>query len=228
MRKEDVREDSFVKLEERVIKAYYRSPRNFYIGAAVVVAAIVAVVVIATNKPKPNADANSRFDGAILMLNAPDHPDTAQAIQWLTDLARLYPGNPMGKRANYYLGMIYYVQQKYDEARHGFETFYGGDKSDPILSPAALTGIADCYEQQGNISAAAGAFAAAYRRYPKWKLSNVVAEGAGRCYIQLKQYKQAADIYGRYLKDNAKLVPPPVLDEVKMHLGYAQALAGQH
>jgi TolA-binding protein len=127
----------------------------------------------------------------------------------------------MGKRAAFHLGTIYYNQQKYDDARRQFERFANGVKNDPILSPAAWMGVGNCYEAQGTFDKAAGAYATALNRYPKWTLADQAALSAGRCY-RLKGMLAAAEaVYAKFLKANPKATSE-VLNEVKMQLAYVR------
>jgi len=221
MRKEDLREDAFQGFVTRVVKAYYHSPRNFLIGAAAVVAAIVVIVLLVTNKPKPNPQPAIMFDEAVLILQDQQRPDTASAEQLLTELSRRYSSNPMGKRAAFHLGNIYYNQQKYDDARRQYEKFANGMKNDPILSPAAWMGVGNCYEVQGTFDKAAGAYATAFNRYPKWALADQAALSAGRCYRMKGMLTAAEGVYAEYLKANPKATPE-VLNEVKLQLAYVR------
>jgi TolA-binding protein len=223
MRREDVKEDAFQHFVTGVIKAYYRSPRNFYIGGVALVAAIVAIVFVTTHKPKPNPQPAIMFDEAMLILSDQQRPDTANAEQVLTELSRRYSSNPLGKRASYYLGEVYYNQQKYDDARRQYEKFATGVKNDPILSPAAWMGIGNCFEALGTLDKAAEAYAAAFRKYPKWALADQAVLSAGRCYRQKGQMKEAEAIYSAYVKANPK-APNDVLNEVKLQLSYVQTM----
>jgi len=225
MRKEDIREDRFQEIVTSVIKAYYRSPRNFYIGAGVVVVAIAAVIILLSNKPKPDPQPNIMFDEAILLMSDQQRPDTASAEQLLNELTRRYPSHAMGLRGSYYLGGIYYSQRKFDEARRAFEKFASGERSDPLLTPAALMGVGNCYEEAGDLDRAADAYAAAYRSNPKWALADQAVLAAGRCYQQKNRLSTAADLYSHYLKANPK-APNDVLNEVKMQLAYVRTLSG--
>jgi TolA-binding protein len=223
MRREDVKEDAFQKLVTSVIKAYYRSPRNFAIGGVALAAVIVAIVFTATHKPKPNPQPAIMFDEAMLILSDQQHPDTSNAEQVLTELSRRYASTPLGKRASYYLGDIYYNEQKYDDARRQFERFATGVKNDPILSPAAWMGVGNCYEAQGTLDKAAEAYATAFRKYPKWALADQAALSAGRCYRQKGQLKEAEAIYSAYVKANSKAATD-VLNEVKLQLAYVRTM----
>jgi tetratricopeptide (TPR) repeat protein len=224
MRREDTKEDAFQEFVTKVIKAYYRSPRNFYVGGAAVIAAIVAIVVLVSNKPKPNPQPNIMLDEAILVLSDQQRPDTNSAEQILTELARRFPSDATGKRANYYLGNIYFNQKKFDDARRAFERFASSEKNDPLLSPAALMGVGNCHEELGNLDKAAEAYAAAFNNYPKWVLADQAALAAGRCLRQKNRLREAAAIYSRYLRENAK-AQPDILNEVKLQLAYVKALA---
>jgi tetratricopeptide (TPR) repeat protein len=226
MRREDLKEDQFQQFLTKVIKAYYRSPRNFYIGAGAVVAAIVVIVMLLSNKPKPNPQPNIMLDEAVLILQDQQRPDTASAEQMLTELSRRYSSNPMGKRGAFYLGNIYYNQQKYDDARRQFEKFATGVKNDPILSPAAWMGIGNCYEALGTFDKAAEAYATALNRYPKWALADQAALSAGRCFRLKGKYGQAEAVYAKYLKLNPKATTE-ILNEVKLQLAYVRTLQEQ-
>jgi TolA-binding protein len=223
MRKEDVKEDRFQVFITKVVRAYYHSPRNFYIGGGVLIAAIVAVVLVLSNKPQPNPQPNIMFDEAILMLQDQRQPDTNSVVQLFTDLSRRFPSNALGIRASYYLGSIFYVQTKFDEARRAFEKFYAGDKKDPLLSPAALMGIGNCYEEQGQLDKAAEAYASAYKKYPKWALADQAVLAAGRCWRQKNRFRDAEALYAQFLKENPKALPD-VLSEIKLQLAYFRAL----
>lgn len=222
MRREDVKEDRFQELVTRVAKAYYRSPRNFVIGAVVAVAAVVAIVLLLSSKPKPNPQPAIMFDEAVLILQDPQRPDTAGAEQVLSELARRFSGTALGKRASYYLGAIYCNQGKYDDARRAFEKFTAV-RNDPILSPAAWMGIGNCYEAQGNLDKAAAAYAAASSRYPKWPLADQAALSAGRCFRLRGKLGEAEAVYARYLKTHPK-APNDVLNEVKLQLAYVRQM----
>jgi TolA-binding protein len=225
MRKEDVREDQFQSLVTKVIKAYYRSPRNFQIGAGVVVVAIAAAIILLSNKPKPDPQPNILFDEAVLLLSDQQRPDTASAEQILTELTRRYPGHALGLRGSYYQGCIYFQQRKFDEARRAFDKFAAGVKNDPLLTPAAHMGIGNCYEETGDLSRAADAYAGAYRSNPKWTLADQAVLAAGRCYTQKNRLSAAADLYDQYIRANPKAAPD-VLNEVKIQLAYVRTLAG--
>ncbi|MEO0108518.1 MAG: tetratricopeptide repeat protein [candidate division WOR-3 bacterium] len=224
MRKEDIKEDRFQELVTSVIRAYYRSPRNFYIGGAVVVAAIVAIVVLVSNKPKPDPQPRVLLDEAVLILEDQQRPDTNTAEQVLTELTRRYPADPMGLRANFYLGNINYNRGKFEDARRFFEKFAAGEKRDPLLSAAALMGVGNCYEELGNVGKAAEAYSAAYYRHPKWPLADQAVLAAGRTLRQANRLRQAEAIYRAYIKANPK-APSDIVNDVKMQLAYVQTLA---
>jgi tetratricopeptide (TPR) repeat protein len=222
--RKDTGEDRFQEFITSVLKAYYRQPRNFYIGGGVLVAVIVAIVLLVSNKPQQNVQPNIMFDEGILSLEVQQPPDTNSAEQILGELARRFPSNPLGARANYYLGNINYSRQKFEEARRYYEKFYGVDKKDPLLSPAALMGIGNCYEELGDLSKAADAYASAFNNYPKWVLADQAVLAAGRCLRQKNRFGDAAALFEKYLRANPNAASD-VLTEVKMQLAYVKTLA---
>lgn len=222
MRKEDIQEDRFQQFVTSVIKAYYRSPRNFQIGGVAVVAVIVAIIVLVSNKPRYNPEPNVLLDEAILTMQQ-QQPDTAGVEQLLTELDRRYGSDPAGRKGSYYLGILYFHQAKYDDALREFEKFYAGTKNDPNLSPASLMAIGNCYEEQVNLDRAAAAYASTYRHYPKWKLAGQAVLAAGRCYRQKGMYGPAEALYNSYIKANPK-ADQDVLNQVRLELALVTTL----
>jgi TolA-binding protein len=220
VKKEDLKEDSFQVFIEKTVEAYYRDPKRFWIGGAVIIAVIIGGILLLQNRPKStvNAQAEVAFTQAVGIYST---GDMAQAEPAMKDVASRYGRDFVGAKAHYYLGNIYYGQSKFAEAKVEFGLFLGRVKKDPLLSPAAQMGIGNCEEQLGNNLPAAQAYEAAAKRWPKSPLAFEAQMASARCYRNAASYDKAQAIYEKLLKD--KEIGPKG-EEVKTQLAYVQAL----
>ncbi len=207
--KEDLKEDRFQEFVEKAIAAYYREPRRFWIGAAVILAAAVALILLLQGERKGvNPEAELRFTEAVGIYSV---GNLQQAEPVFSELAARYGREHVGKKAHYYLGNIYFHTQRYAEAKAEFGRFLAKVKNDPLLSPAAQMGIGDCEVQLNNLTAAAAAYGRVRQRWPKSPLVFEAEMAAARAYRAAGALDKAEAIYRRLLDDkpvgeNAELV----------------------
>jgi TolA-binding protein len=220
VRKEDLKEDRFQTLVERFMTAYYRDRQKFWIGGAVAVAAIVGVILLAQSRGGggANPQAEVAFTQAVGVFST---GDMAQSEQQFKEIVTRYGRTHVGAKSRYYLGNVYFNTGRYPEAKQEFAAFLARTKKDPVLSPAAQLGLANCDEQLGNNAAAAQAYEAAAKGWPKSPLAMDAWLAAARCYRNAGAYDKAADIYERLLKDKPTGEKG---EEVKSQLAYAKAL----
>jgi TolA-binding protein len=217
--KEDLKEDRFQVLVEKAIAAYYRDRQKFWIGAGVVVAAIVGVILLVQNSSKGvNTQAQIGFTQA---LGVYTQGNMEQAEQAFKDVAGRFGRDYVGAKARYYLGNVYYNTQRYAEAKAEFSKFLGRVKKDPLLSPAAQMGIANCEEQLGNLAAAAQSYETVHKKYPKSPLAFEAMMSAARCYRNANALDKAEAVYERLLKDKPEGEKG---DDVKSGLAAVKAL----
>ncbi len=220
VRKEDLKEDRFQLFVERVITAYYKDRQKFWIGAGVAVAVIIGAILLLQNRSGGgvNPQAEVMFTQALGIYST---GDMTQAEAAMKEVAGRFGRDFVGAKARYYLGNIYYSQGKYGEAKQEFGRFLSRVKKDPLLSPAAQFGIGNCEEQLGNSQAAARAYEAVAKRWPKSPLAFDAWMAAARVYRNAGSYAQAQQIYERLLKDKGI---GPKGEEVKTQLAFVQAL----
>lgn len=222
--KEDLKEDRFQEAIEKVAAAYYRDRKRFWIGGAVVLVAIIGLILLIQNRGRPAENAQAEFmltEATVSYMQG----DLSRAEEGFKELTRRYPGDYAGVKAHYYLGNVYYMseQPKLEEAKREFATFLKKAPNDPVLSPAAQVGIANCEEQAGNSAAAAAAYEVAARKWPKSALAFEALMAAGRCYRNAGQLDHAEKAYRRLL-DLDKLEPSGRADDVRIELAHVQAL----
>ncbi|MEO0080111.1 MAG: tetratricopeptide repeat protein [candidate division WOR-3 bacterium] len=220
--KADLKEDKFQEAVEKIASAYYRDRQKFWIGGAVVLAVIIGVILLVQRQPaRANVEAELRLTDALVRYAQGNLEEAEQAFR---ELATRFGRDYAGIKAHYYLGNIYFHAQppRFEEARREFATFFAKSKNDPVLSPAALMGIANCDEELGNNLRAARTYEAVYRRYQDSPLAFAAMMAAGRAYRNAGKLEKAIAIYEELLKKEQQ--GGQHLDEVKAELAYVQAL----
>lgn len=193
------KEDKFQETITKLVSLYYREKRKFYYGIAGIVAVIVILIILFQGRGRENPEVHLRFTEALGLYSTNNFDP---AIERFTELSRRFSSHPLGVKAYFYLGNIFYSTERFDEARRAFETFYKKNKKDPILSPAALLGIANASEELQELLKAGQTYEEVYKRYKKSPLAVEALFGAGRCYRNLGNYKKAEEIYETILKAN--------------------------
>jgi TolA-binding protein len=216
--KRDLKEDKFQQFTERTVAAYYRDRQKFWIGAGVAIVVIVGAILLIQNRGGGASNqAEIKFTEALGVYSTGNMEQSEQAFK---DIANRYGRDFLGVKARYYLGNVYYSTNRYNEAKQEYVKFLGRVKKDPLLSPAAQLGIANCEEQLGNNLKAAEAYELVYRKHPKAPLAFVAMMDAGRCYRSAGALDKAAAVYNQLLKDKPQ---GEKVDEVKMQLAAVEA-----
>lgn len=220
--KEELKEDKFQQTVEKVAELYYADPRRFWIGVAVGLLVIIGVILLIQNRPKPgiNAEAELRLMDALGNYFQGNNDYAEQALK---ELAAKFGRDYAGIKAHYYLGSLYLRQQppRLDEARREFRIFFNKSGRDPVLTPAALMGLAVCEEKQGNYLKAAGLYEKVYRGFAQSPLGFEGMMQAGRCYRQAGALDKAEKVYNDLLK---KEKTGPKVEEIRSELAFIQAL----
>ncbi len=217
--KQDLKQDAFQTLVEKTAAAYYRDRQKFLIGVGVGVAVIVGIILLVQNSGKGvNVQAELKFTEGLGVYSS---GNMEQAEQVFKDIAGRFGRDFLGAKARYYLASIYYQTQRYTEAKAEFGRFLSRVKKDPLLSPAAQLGIANCEEQLGNYPAAARAYEAVFRNYRQSPLAFDAMLAAARCYRKANQFDKAEAVYRRLLNEKPEGEKG---DDVKAGLAAIQAL----
>jgi TolA-binding protein len=212
------KEDKFTRAITRLSGFYYREPKKFWAGVAGVVAIIVILSLILGGRSKENPQASLDFTEALGYYAA---GEIQTAEEKFIKLARRYPSDPLGVKAYYYLGNLYYQTQRFEEARDAFERFYNRYRKDSFLAPAGLMGIGNCLENLGNFEGAVKRYEEISKRYKDSPLTPYALMNAGRCYRNLGDMDKAAKIYETLIE---KYPEEPVVEEAKFQLAYVRAM----
>jgi len=217
--KQDLREDKFQLFVEKVTSAYYHDKQRFWVIAGVILVVIVGAIVLVQSRNKgPDSEAELRFTEA---LGAYSQNQFQQAEEAFSSVVGSYGKDYMGLKARYYLGQIYFQTQRYDEAKREFTLFLSKSKDNPVLSPAAGMGIADCEVEQGNILKAAEQYESVYRRFPKWPLAFDAALAAGRAFADAGALDRAQALYQELLDKEPE---SEQAENLKIQLSYVKTL----
>ncbi|MEO0097909.1 MAG: tetratricopeptide repeat protein [candidate division WOR-3 bacterium] len=192
-----IKEDILQNILTKIVSYYYQNKRNFFIIVGSIIAVIVIIIVSVSGKPKIHPEVQLRFTQALGLYSI---DNLSQAEAQFLELTRLFGNTPLGIKAYFYLGRIYYQTQRFVEAQRAFEKFYAKNKNNPVLSPGALMGIANCYEEMNEFKKAATTYEEVYKKYPKSLFAPKALQSAGRCYIQINNYKKAIEILELALK----------------------------
>ena len=216
--KREIKQDWFTENITKLISLYYREKQKFYIGAGVLVAVIVILVLALSGRGRENPEIQLRFTQALGVYSMQNF---AQAEQQFAEISRRFSGHHLGVKSNFYLGNLYFQTQRYNEAKQAFENFYRKAKKDPLLSPAALLGIANSQEELGDLQRAAENYLKVYQRYPKSSLAFDALLAAGRCFRNIGSLDKAEEMYNIILKKNPT---GQFTEEAKTQLSFIQTL----
>jgi len=216
--KREIKQDWFTENITKLIALYYREKQKFFIGAGILVAVVIILVLALSGRGRENPEVQLRFTQALGVYSMQNFE---QAEQQFSEIARRFSGHYLGAKSNFYLGDIYFKTQRYNEAKRAFENFYRKVNRDPLLSPAALLGIANCQEELGDLPRAAENYQKIYQRYPKSPLAVDALFAAGRCYRNIGSLDKAEQIYNLILKNNPTGQPA---EEAKTELSFTKTL----
>jgi TolA-binding protein len=185
--KADLKEDKFQLATEKVAEAYYRDKQKFWvIGGILLVVVVGAVLLIQNRGGGTSTEAQLRFTEALGILTQGEAQQAEQAFQ---TVASSYGRDPVGVKAHYYLGHIFYGSQRFEEAGKEFATFLKGGSKNPVLGPGAQMGLGDVADALGDPLKAAEEYKRVHSKYPESPLAFEAMMAAGRSYTDAEKLK---------------------------------------
>ena len=198
--KEELEEDKFL---EWILEAgeYIKARAQLFIGGAVGIAAILFVIsYMQTSRETARAEASALL-GKVLI--AESNGQTQEGLQLSEQLVDLYPGTPAAAQGLVQLGNRYYSRGRYAEAEKQFQMYLDEHGDVDVLVYAAWSGIAACYESQGEFERAALKFTE-YAEQNKGQMQAALAlMNAARCYHLAGQVEMAKKELERVTRDHA-------------------------
>ncbi|MDX2282619.1 MAG: tetratricopeptide repeat protein [Bacteroidia bacterium] len=148
-----------VSVEQFVQK--YRQP--LLIGGGVLAALVLGLIGYRLWKGSQNTQAQAEMYQAVYYFEADSMQkalDGDGQYPGFLEVSESYGGTDAANLANYYIGVIYLKQEKYQEAAEYLEKFSHGDH---LLSMAAHRALGAAYEGQGELEKAASLYERAAR-----------------------------------------------------------------
>jgi predicted negative regulator of RcsB-dependent stress response len=118
----------------------------------------------------------------------------------LLSIAENYAGTKAGKLANFYVGIIYMKQAKYDEAILAFEKF---SSDDAILQSKAYALIGDANVEKKNLEQAITFYQKAASHKPNKFFTPVYLSKLAAVYTESKKINEAIDTYKTIIEEYA-------------------------
>ncbi len=110
------------------------------------------------------------------------------------DIADQYGSTKAGNLANYYAGIIYLKQGKFDEAIDYLQSF---ESEDQVIGPMAMGAIGDAYVETGELDKAANYYLKAANTQINEFVTPIFLMKAGWAYEENGDYDKALRIYKR-------------------------------
>ncbi len=176
------------------IKRYSTEVLAVTVGLLVIA---VGLVLISQNRTKSEQQAGQMLNSAhgALLAGSP-----AQAQEGYREISKRFGSTAAGQEAKIYLANLNFQQRNYDEALKLYRECLKSNPRNPILLSAAMTGVAACLEQQGDLAGAAGQYLEAAKRLSKEEHLAVSALlDAGRCYTQAVMAERARQAYQKMI-----------------------------
>ncbi|MEO0225884.1 MAG: tetratricopeptide repeat protein, partial [candidate division WOR-3 bacterium] len=134
-----------------------------------------------------------------------------------TTIISKYPNTRSGRQSIYYLGYIYYLTKRFNEAKDQFERYLSKEKKSYLLVPSALIGLGSTREGLKDYEGALAAYEKIIEEHSNSPFLLQAKLFAGRIKAQLGDYEGAK----RYLEEVIKDKNAGALSEqAKFYLGY--------
>jgi TolA-binding protein len=198
--KSELEEDRFV---EWILEAadYVRQRQRVFLGGLVAVAAVVLAVVLILRSQEEGRTKAAGLLGDVMVAETNGQYD--EAVRLCEQLVKDYSGTPAAGQGALLLGNRYFAQGRYADAQRQFETYLDSYGSQEVLVYAAWTGVAACYEAQGDYGKAAGRYQEYADAHAGGMPSSLALLEAARCYRLAGDGERVKAVLERVLKEYA-------------------------
>ena len=166
--------------------------------AAAILVVIAGLILMGQNRAKSEKEAALMIGMAHSAFFSGDLQNAQGAYE---EIVTKHGSSSSAKEALVYLGNISYIQRKYDEA---IKYYQRGAKSgsNPLITSAAISGLAACFEQTGRMPEAGEKYLEIAKKYShdKYLATNALI-AAGRCFSAGELNDKARAAYQLILKD---------------------------
>jgi TolA-binding protein len=180
--------------------AFIRKHSTESLAAGVGILVVVAgLVMMGQNRAKSEREAALMIGSAHAAFYSGDLQNAQAAYEEIT---KKYGSSSSAKEAMVYLGNLYLLQRKFDEALDYYQRAANNGSSNPLIRSAAIGGVAACYEQTNRLPEAAEEYLEIARKYLKEHyLASGALLSAGRCFKLANLNDKAKEAYQLVIKD---------------------------
>ena len=197
----ELEEDRFL---EWILEAgdYVRERAQLFIlGAVGVVAVVFVASYLQTSRETARIEASALL-GRVLIAESNGQAD--EGLRLSEQLIDLYPGTPAAAQGLVQLGNRYYSRGRYAEAEQQFQRYLDEHADVDVLTYAAWSGIASCYESRGDFAGAATSYMAYADQKPDDLQSALALLDAARCYRLAGNRAHEKQTLERLARDHAQ------------------------
>ena len=177
--REELEEDQFLAWVLEAVEYVKDRSQLFIGGVAAIVVAILAIGYVQTSREEARMEAAALL-GQAAIAEANGQPDEAERLR--EQLAEKYGDTPAGAQGIVLLGNHYFTQGRYTDAERLFGQYLQGNGDVDVLIFAAWTGLAACFESQGDTQRAAVQYRDYADRHGDRMEAAIALADAARCF----------------------------------------------
>jgi len=212
-------EDVLVDLVVRARHFMVRNKKKVILALIILAAILLFVVLHAFERRKAEEEAATAIERVSFAFRRSDlREHIGDTESQLSDIIKKWPGTLGAARAALRMGHLRYSLENYAAAIEDY-TMASDYSSSIFLYPAGLLGVANCYEQMGNIEAALGAYSAIEALESDFGFKNPARLGKARC-LGLKGDFQGA----RQALENIRQDRSPYTEQAEQTLVWIEGL----
>ena len=176
--KSELEEDQFVEWILKAVAYIKERAQLFIVGAAAIAVVIFAVGYVKASQATAKREAAELLGKALIDDEVGVATQSILKFETLTDS---YAGTPAAAQGTVILANRYFAQGRYDEAEALYRSYVNDASSIDILLFASRSGIAACYEAQGEFQRAAKEYLAYAADNVGALQSSIALRDAARC-----------------------------------------------
>ncbi|MFH1571157.1 MAG: tetratricopeptide repeat protein [Gemmatimonadota bacterium] len=211
--RQELEEDHFVEWVMEAVDYVRNRAQLFVGGAAAIVVAILAVTYVQSSRQDARHAATALLGQAII---ADESGRVEEAVGLAEQVNSKYAGTPAAAQATVLLANRYYLQGRYADAERLFQSYLDDYGDAEVLAYAAWSGLAACYEAQGDMRRAADKYRSYADQYSDRDEAALALMDAARCYGAAGDAAQQKQALERVTRDYPKT---PVVSRAREDLG---------
>jgi len=196
--REELEEDQFLAWVLEAVE-YVKERSQLFIGAAAaIVVAILAIAYVQSAREEARVEANTLLGQAIM---ADEGGQLDEVVRHCEQLTTRYSGTPAAAQATVLLANRYFAQGRYSDAERLYQAYLDDYGEIGVLEYAAWTGLAACYEAQGDAQRAGEQYLSYATRRGDDMQAALALLDAARCFAAAGDRARARESLKRVTRD---------------------------